>query len=111
MTTVFSKIIRRELPAEILFENDHLIAFKDINPVAPVHLLLVPKKEIRDLQSLAPEDLYLVGELIAAAQQLAEQLGISNGYRLLTNNGAAAGQAVFHLHFHLIGGAPLAPIG
>jgi len=107
MTTVFAKIIRKELPADIVFENEHIIAFKDINPSAPVHLLIVPKKEIRDLQSVKPEDLKLIGEMVSVAQTLAKQFNIADGYRLITNNGSQAGQAVFHLHFHLIGGKPL----
>lgn len=104
---VFSKIIKGELPADKVFENERIVAFKDISPSAPVHILIVPKKEIPDLQSVSPEDLPLIGEVISVAQTLAERFGITEGYRLLTNNGAAAGQTVFHLHFHLIGGRKL----
>ena len=107
MNTIFTRIIRKELPAEIVFENEHLIVIKDIHPAAPVHLLLIPKKEIPDLQSLEPEDYPLIPHIIQTAQQLAEQFGITEGYRLLTNNGAGAGQTIFHLHFHLIGGRQL----
>lgn len=109
MTSVFAKIINREIPAEIVFENDQMIAIKDIHPDAPVHLLILPKKEIRDLQSL--EDYALMGEVVKVAQKLAEEFGVSDGYRLLTNNGSAAGQTVFHLHFHLIGGRKLGALG
>lgn len=107
MTTVFGKIIQGTLPCEKVFENERIIAFKDIAPVAPVHILIVPKKEIPDLQAVQKEDLALIGECITVAQQLAEEHGIAEGYRFLTNNGPDAGQTIFHLHFHLIGGRPL----
>lgn len=107
MTTLFTKIIKGEIPSEKVFENDRIIAFKDINPAAPVHILIVTKKEIPDLQSVKKEDLPLIGEIITVAQQLAEEHGITDGYRLLTNNGSLAGQTIFHLHFHLIGGKQL----
>lgn len=108
--TIFSKIIRGEIPADKVFENEKIVAFKDINPAAPVHILIVPKKEIPDLQSLKPEDLPLIADVVAVAQTLAERYEIADGYRLLTNNGAPAGQSVFHLHFHLIGGRRLGPV-
>lgn len=108
--SIFSKIIRGEIPADKVYENERIVAFKDINPAAPVHILIVPKKEIRDLQSLAAEDLALVGEIVTVAQSLAQRYEIADGYRLLTNNGPSAGQSVFHLHFHLIGGRRLGPV-
>lgn len=112
MSTIFSKIIKREIPADIVFENERILALKDINPHAPVHLLIIPKKEIRDLQSVAPEDLPLISEIFQVIQQLAEQFGIvESGYRVLTNNGPDSGQIVFHLHFHLLGGKRLGGIG
>lgn len=104
MTTIFGKIIRNELPSEKVFENERIIAIKDIQPAAPIHLLIIPKKEIAGLQSVSEEDLPLLGECMAVAQQLAERFGIAEGYRLLTNNGSSAGQTIFHLHFHLLGG-------
>jgi histidine triad (HIT) family protein len=107
MTTLFGRIIRGELPCEKVFENERILAFKDIHPVAPVHILIVPKKEIPDLQSLEPEDLNLMGEIVQVAQELAIEYDIVDGYRLLTNSGIEAGQTVFHLHFHLIGGKRL----
>ena len=107
MTTIFGKIIKGELPADKVFENERIVAIKDINPAAPVHILIMPKKEIPDLQSLSEEDLQLVGEMIQVAQSLAVRFNIADGYRLLTNNGTSAGQSVFHLHFHLIGGRTL----
>lgn len=110
MATVFGKIIRGELPSEKVFENERILAIKDIHPAAPVHLLIIPKKEIADLQSLQAEDFALLGEVISVAQQLAKQFKIEKGYRLLTNNGSEAGQTIFHLHFHLIGGRHLGPM-
>jgi histidine triad (HIT) family protein len=107
VSTVFGKIIAGELPSEVVYENDRIIAIKDIAPVAPVHILIMPKKEIPNLQSMSKEDTALVAEIVAVAQELAKQFNITEGYRLLTNNGRGAGQTVFHLHFHLIGGRPL----
>ena len=89
-----------------VFENEYLIAIRDIHPQAPVHLLLLPKKHWKNLQAVPRSALpALLGEIAAAAQALAEQFGIADNYRLLTNNGSKAGQTIFHLHFHLIGGA------
>lgn len=110
MTTIFGKIIKGELPAEKVFENERLLAIKDINPAAPVHILIMPKKEIRDFQSLKPEDLPLINEILMVVQKLAKEYGIEEGYRLLTNNGSKAGQTIYHLHFHLIGGRGLGPM-
>lgn len=104
MSTVFGRIIRGELPCDKVFENERILAFKDIAPKAPVHFLIIPKKEISCLQEVLPEDLFLVTEMIEVAQSLAFQYGVSGGYRLLTNNGRDGGQIVDHLHFHLIGG-------
>ncbi len=111
MTSVFSKIIKGELPSEKVFENERLIAIKDIRPVAPVHILIITKKEIPSLQAVTAEDLPLMAEIISVAQQLAQQFGIADGYRLITNNGSEGGQVVFHLHFHLIGGRQLKGLG
>lgn len=107
MATVFDKIIKGEIPADKVFENERIVAFKDTNPAAPVHILIVPKKEIPDLQSVKEEDLPLIGEVVVVAQSLATRFGITDGYRLITNNGSQAGQTIFHLHFHLIGGGHL----
>jgi histidine triad (HIT) family protein len=111
MSTVFARIIRGELPCDKVFENENIIAFKDISPVAPVHILIMPKKEIANLQAMQPEDFPLIGEIVEVAQELAEEFGIEKGYRLLTNNGSEAGQTVFHLHFHLIGGRQMGHLG
>ena len=104
MSTVFGKIIKGEVPCAKIFENDHIIAFNDIAPKAPVHVLIVPKKEIRCLQEVALEDLHIVTEMIAVTQKLAVELGIADGYRVVVNNGRKGGQMVDHLHIHLIGG-------
>ena len=105
--TIFKDIVDGKIPCEKVFESETVIAFKDIAPQAPVHLLIIPKKEIKDLQSILKEDLHLIGEIIQVAQQLAKEFGVQEGYRLVTNNGALGGQAVFHLHFHLLGGRQL----
>lgn len=104
MATILGKIINGELPSEKVFENERILAIKDLYPAAPVHILIMPKKEITCLQALAPEDLPLISEIVQVAQQLAKEFGIEHGYRFLTNNGSHAGQAILHLHFHLIGG-------
>lgn len=111
MTTIFGKIIKGEISSEKVYENDRIIAIKDLNPNAPVHILIMPKKEIPDLQSVGQEDLPLIGEIVAVAQELAKRYGISDGYRFLTNNGPSAGQSIFHLHFHLLGGRSLGALG
>lgn len=110
MTTVFGKIIRGELPCKKVFENEHIIAFWDIAPVAPVHILIVPKKEIKNLQAAKDEDAKLLGEVMMVARQIADELDVEEGYRLLTNVGPDAGQVIYHLHFHLIGGRRLGPL-
>lgn len=107
MSTIFSKIIAGEIPSQKVFENERILAIKDLHPKAPVHLLIIPKKEIPDLQSVKKEDLSLVMECVEVAQKLATQFGVAEGYRFLTNNGSPAGQTIFHLHFHLIGGENL----
>ena len=107
MKNVFQKIIDEELPCEKVFENERIIAFKDIAPVAPVHILIVVKKPIENISKMTPDDAPLLGEVMLVAQKLAKEFGIEEGFRLLTNNGTKAGQTVFHLHFHLIGGRHL----
>lgn len=111
MSTIFGKIIAGKLPCEKVFENERILAIKDIMPAAPVHILIMPKKEIADLQSLEPQDYPLIQEIVSVAQKLAEEYDVADGYRLLTNNGSEAGQTIFHLHFHLIGGRQLLHLG
>ncbi len=107
MTTIFGKIIDGTLPAEKVFENERILVIKDKFPAAPVHLLIMPKKEFPNLQALGPDDLDLIPEIIQVAQKMAKQFEIEDGYRLLTNCGEEGGQTIFHLHFHLIGGRRL----
>ena len=107
MTTIFGKIIRREIPADIVYEDDHCLAFRDVNPQAPTHVLLIPKKEISRLGAAQGEDQALLGHLMLAAAKVARQLGVGDAFRLVVNNGAEAGQSVFHLHLHIIGGRPM----
>jgi histidine triad (HIT) family protein len=101
---LFLKIIRKEIPARIVHEDDRCLAFHDITPRAPVHVLIIPKKEIPTHDDIAPEDRELIGHLHVVATQLAKQLGLSDGYRLVINCRERAGQTVPHLHMHLLGG-------
>ena len=110
MSTIFGKIIKGDLPAEKVFESETLLVIKDISPKAPVHLLIMPKKEYPSFQKVPKEDHGIMVEVIEVAQSLAEKFGVADNYRLLTNIGAKAGQSVFHLHFHLIGGKELGPM-
>tara|TARA_Y100000780_G_scaffold200405_1_gene192372 strand:+ start:402 stop:743 length:342 start_codon:yes stop_codon:yes gene_type:complete len=102
--TIFQKIIDKELPADIVYEDDSCLAFKDINPVAPVHILIIPKKKIEKISDSTQEDKELLGHLFLVAGDIAKDLGIEDAFRLVVNNGAGAQQTVFHLHIHLIAG-------
>ena len=102
--TIFSKIIRREVPADIVYEDETTLAFKDINPQAPIHILVIPKRPIPKLADAVPEDQILMGNLLFTAKRVAEEQGIQDGYRVVINNGTNAGQTVFHLHLHVLGG-------
>ncbi len=101
--TIFGKIIRREIPANIVYEDDLALAFKDINPQAPTHILVIPKKTIRRLSDATPEDQSLLGHLLLTVQKVAVEAGLTNGYRVVMNNGHDGGQTVDHLHFHILG--------
>lgn len=105
--TLFTKIINRQIPADIVYEDEHCIAIKDINPQAPVHLLLIPKKPIDRLSNAQAEDQALLGHLMLAVAKITRELKIENAFRLAVNNGAEAGQSVFHLHLHILAGRPL----
>jgi len=102
--TVFSKIIRREIPAQIVYEDERAIAFKDIAPQAPVHILVVPEEPIPGIAQAKPEHEALLGHLLLTAQRVAVEAGLSRGYRLVINQGEDGGQTVFHLHIHVLGG-------
>ena len=104
MTTIFGKVISREIPAQIVYEDDLCLAFRDINPQAPTHVLIIPKKEIPRLVDATAEDEALLGHMLIAAGKVARELGVGEAFRLVVNNGAEAGQSVFHLHMHVLGG-------
>jgi len=107
-STIFSKIMRKEIPADIVHEDDRCIAFRDINPQAPTHVLIIPRKEIRTIAEMEDEDAPLLGHLILVARDIARAEGLDDGgYRLVVNNGKAAGQTVWHVHVHLLGGRAL----
>jgi histidine triad (HIT) family protein len=106
--TLFEKIIARQLPASIVYEDDQVLAFRDIKPQAPTHVLIIPKKPIPRVAEAKPEDQALLGQLLLKAAEVANQLGLTqSGYRLVFNNGPDAGEAVPHLHCHIIGGRHL----
>ncbi len=102
--TLFSKIIRKEIPADIVYEDDLALAFRDINPQAPVHILVIPKKPIPKLADAESGDQDLMGHLLLTVKRVAEQQGLSNGYRVVINTGNDGGQTVDHLHLHILGG-------
>ncbi|MDB9534580.1 histidine triad nucleotide-binding protein [Dolichospermum planctonicum CS-1226] len=102
--TIFSKIIRKEIPAHIVYEDDLALAFTDVNPQAPVHILVIPKKPIVNLATAEPEDQALLGHLLLIVQKVAAQAGLENGYRVVMNTGVDGGQTVHHLHIHILGG-------
>lgn len=111
MDCVFCRIIAREIPAQLLHEDDQAVAFKDISPKAPTHVLIVPRKHVTGLSSSTDGDTALLGHLQRVAARLAEKAKLEKGYRVVTNNGPWAGQTVDHLHYHLLGGRPMADLG
>ncbi|AFY89432.1 MULTISPECIES: histidine triad nucleotide-binding protein [Chroococcidiopsis] len=102
--TIFGKIIRKEIPANIVYEDELAIAFKDINPQAPVHILVIPKKPIAKLSDAESRDHALMGHLLLTVKRVAQQVGLNNGYRVVINTGADGGQTVDHMHLHILGG-------
>ncbi len=105
--TIFKKIIDREIPAKIIYEDDRCLAFHDVSPQAPTHVLVIPKKEIANLDTLSESDSPILTHLMITARNLAKQLGLKEGYRVVVNNGPNGGQTVDHLHIHLLGGRPM----
>jgi histidine triad (HIT) family protein len=105
--TIFGKIIRKEIPADIVYEDDLVLAFRDVQPQAPVHILVIPKKPIPKLADVETEDNALLGHLLLTVKQIAEQVGLDKGYRVVINTGTDAGQTVYHLHLHILGGRQL----
>ena len=106
--TIFGKIIRREIPADIIYEDNLAIAFRDVNPQAPVHILVIPKEAIAMLSDAESQNHALMGHLLLTVKRVAEQEGLANGYRVVINNGEDGGQTVHHLHLHILGGRPMA---
>jgi histidine triad (HIT) family protein len=106
LSTIFGKIIKREMPAGIVYEDDLCLAFRDINPQAPIHVLVVPKQEIARLSDTKQQDQMLLGHLLLVANKVARELGVQDAFRVVVNNGSGAGQSVFHLHLHVLGGRP-----
>lgn len=108
MDCLFCKIVNNEIPSKKVYEDEHVVAFHDINPIAPVHVLMIPKKHISSLLAIAPEDKELIGHLHLALQNVAETMDLKDsGFRVITNIGQHGQQTVFHLHYHLIGGKQL----
>lgn len=107
MSTVFAQIIEGKIPCDKVYEDENFIAFHDLYPQAPVHILVVPKKPLKNLAEAKESDALLIGKALLLAAKLAKQFGIAEGYRIITNSGAGAGQTIFHLHFHVLGGRVL----
>jgi histidine triad (HIT) family protein len=106
--TIFKRIIDREIPAKIVYEDEFCLAFEDIHPQAPTHVVVIPKKEIVSVDDVTEADAPLIGHLFVAIRTIAAKLGLGNGYRVVTNCGPDAGQAVMHIHFHMLAGRKLA---
>ncbi|MBD2608703.1 histidine triad nucleotide-binding protein [Scytonema hofmannii FACHB-248] len=106
--TIFGKIIRREIPADIVYEDDLVLAFKDVQPQAPVHILVIPKKPIVKLADVQESDRDLLGHLLLTVKRVAEEVGLTNGYRVVINTDSDGGQSVYHLHLHILGGRHMA---
>lgn len=105
--TIFDKIISGEIPTEFVYEDEHCVAINDINPQAPVHVLVIPRRGIARLVDASDNDQQLLGHLLLVAGKVAAQLGVADAFRLIVNNGAGAGQTVFHLHLHILAGTSL----
>lgn len=111
MDTLFTKIIQKEIPADILFQDDEVTVFRDIAPQAPQHILIIPNKPIATVNDVKPEDQMVLGKLFLTAAKMAEELSLADdGYRLLVNCNKHGGQEVYHLHMHLLGGEPIGPM-
>ena len=106
--TLFERIAAKEIPANLVYEDEHVIAFRDVNPQAPTHILIVPRKPIPRIAEATPEDHALVGHLLLKAAEVAKQVGLAHGYRLVINNGPDGGESVPHLHCHILGGRHMA---
>jgi histidine triad (HIT) family protein len=108
MSTIFKRIIDREIPADVVYEDDRVLAFRDVSPQAPVHVLVIPKQEIKSVDAVTEADAALMGHIWVVIGKIARELGVAqDGYRVVTNCGKLGGQSVDHLHFHLLGGRQL----
>ncbi|BCJ86681.1 histidine triad nucleotide-binding protein [Effusibacillus dendaii] len=108
MDCIFCKIVKGEIPSKKVYEDEHVVAFHDINPIAPVHILTIPKKHISSLMAIEPEDKELIGHIHLGLQNVAKEMGVAeSGFRVITNIGTHGQQTVFHIHYHLIGGRQL----
>ena len=101
---IFCKIVKKEIPSTAVYEDDHILAFRDLNPQAPEHILIIPKQHIARIENLTDDNTEIMGRLLVAAKKIADNLGLKNGYRLVFNNGPDGGQEVEHIHLHLMGG-------
>ena len=101
---IFARIINGDIPTEFIYQDEHCVAIHDINPQAPIHVLVIPRRPIEKLSDAGPQDQELLGHLLLVAAKVAEQLGVADAFRLIINNGANAGQTVFHLHLHIVAG-------
>ncbi len=108
MGCLFCNIVEKKIPADVVHDDEHTLAFRDIRPVAPTHVLVIPKKHVAAIHDLEPADAETIGRVLVAARRVADQLGLADaGYRLVVNDGEAAGQTVHHIHVHLLGGRAL----
>ena len=105
---IFCKIINGQIPADIVYQDDKILAFSDINPIAPVHILIIPKQHIKNVEQIDEKNADLIGYIFEKAGEIAKSKNLCDGYRVVVNTGKDAGQSVFHVHFHLIGGRQLA---
>ena len=109
MGCLFGSVLEKKIPAEVVYESDDALAFRDIRPVAPTHVLVIPKKHVAAMRELGPDDAALAGRLLLAATEVARELGLeASGYRLVVNDGEDAGQSVHHIHIHVLGGRTMA---
>lgn len=107
MDCIFCKIIKKEIPSKIIYEDDKVLAFNDLNPIAPVHALIIPKEHVSSANDITPENSDIIGYIFSVIPKIAEKLGLNDGYRIINNCGENGGQSVKHIHFHLLGGKEL----
>lgn len=107
MDCIFCKIIKKEIPSKIIYEDDKVLAFNDLNPIAPVHALIIPKEHISSANDITPENSDIIGYIFSVIPKIAKKLGLNEGYRIINNCGKNGGQSVKHIHFHLLGGKEL----